>query len=103
MSNALAIASVTAVLKDVLSNGMKAMKVGDIADAVQSASGGDYEFGLVPMPANDVVVALDFSPGNRTAFDAAVKTMGTVGSNGGGIAYDEALDTVLNHLAPRTG
>jgi predicted transcriptional regulator len=30
VSNALAIASVTAVLKDVLSNGMKAMKVGDI-------------------------------------------------------------------------
>ena len=52
------------------------------------------------MPANDVNVLLDLSANNRVAFDAAVKRMTTVGSNGAGIAYDEALDTVLNHLGP---
>lgn len=74
-----------------------------IADAVQTASGGDYQFGLLGMPANDINVYLDMSANNRTALDNAVKMMGTSGSFGLGIAYDEALDTVLNHLGPRTG
>jgi hypothetical protein len=78
-------------------------QVKEIADAVQAASGGDYQFGLIPMPANDVVVALDLAAGNRAAFDTAVQTMSTQGSSGLGIAYDEALDTVLNHLGPRQG
>ncbi|MGZ5493092.1 MAG: vWA domain-containing protein [Thermoanaerobaculia bacterium] len=78
-------------------------QVGKIADSVQTASGGDYQFGLVNMPANDVNVLLDLGANNRVAFDAAVQRMTTVGSSGLGIAYDEALDTVLNHLGPRTG
>ena len=67
-------------------------QVAKIADAVQAASGGDYQFGLITMPANNVVVALDMTAKNRTALDAAVLTMATVGSTGAGIAYDEALD-----------
>lgn len=78
-------------------------QVTKIADAVELASGGDYQFGLLPMPANNVVVALDMTAGNRAAFNTAVATMATEGSAGLGIAYDEALDTVLNHLGPRQG
>ena len=78
-------------------------QVGKIADSVQSASGGDYQFGLVAMPSNDVAVYLDLSANNRTGLDDAVKKMSTIGSSGLGIAYDEALDTVLNHLGPRKG
>jgi VWA domain-containing protein len=78
-------------------------QVGKIADSVQTASGGDYQFGLVNMPANDVNILLDFSANNRQLLDAAVQKMTTVGSSGAGIAYDEALDTILNHLAPRKG
>lgn len=74
-----------------------------IADAVQTASGGDYQFGLVNMPANDVNVLLDMTANNRALLDAAVKQMTTTSSFGPGIAFDEALDTVLNHLGPRQG
>jgi hypothetical protein len=79
------------------------LEVGKIADAVTTASGGDYQFGLVTMPANNVNIALDMAPKNRAALDTAVQAMTTDPSNGLGIAYDEALDAVLNHLGPRTG
>src|SRR6476646_117998 len=46
-------------------------QVTKIADAVQAASGGDYQFGLVNMPANDVNILLDMSANNRAALDAA--------------------------------
>jgi hypothetical protein len=78
-------------------------QVSKIADAVAAASGGDYQFGLIAMPANNVAIYLDMSANNRTALDAAVKQMSTSASCGLGIAYDEALDTVLNNLGPRTG
>jgi hypothetical protein len=78
-------------------------EVGKIADAVEKASGGDYQFGLVTMPSNDVNIALDMSAKNRAALDTAVQAMATSSSTGLGIAYDEALDAVLNHLGPRTG
>jgi hypothetical protein len=78
-------------------------QVGKIADSVQTASGGDYQFGLINMPANDVNVLLDLGPNNRAALNTAVVQMTTVSSSGAGIAYDEALNTVLNHLGPRTG
>ncbi|HEX9161738.1 MAG TPA: vWA domain-containing protein, partial [Thermoanaerobaculia bacterium] len=78
-------------------------QVGKIADSVQAASGGDYQFGLISMPANDVDVLLDLGTNNRTALDAAVKQMSAISSSGAGIAYDEALNTVLNHLGPRKG
>lgn len=78
-------------------------QVNKIADAVTTASGGDYQFGLVTMPSNDVVIALDMSPKNRAALQTAVNTMTNISSSGAGIAYDEALDAVLNHLGPRQG
>jgi von Willebrand factor type A domain-containing protein len=78
-------------------------QVNQIADAVTAASGGDYQFGLVTMPSNDVVIALDMSAKNRAALATAVNTMTNVSSLGAGIAYDEALDSVLNHLGPRKG
>lgn len=78
-------------------------QVGKIADSVQAASGGDYQFGLISMPANDVSVLLDLSANNRVALDGAVLRMTATSSFGAGIAYDEALDTVLNHLGPRQG
>src|SRR5207248_3591777 len=78
-------------------------QVGKIADAVATASGGDYQFGLVAMPANNVAVYLDMSANNRADLNDAVNKMATEGSCGLGIAYDEALDTVLNNLAPRSG
>jgi len=78
-------------------------QVGKIADAVTTASGGDYQFGLVTMPANDVNIALDMTAKNRADLDKAVQAMTTVSSAGLGIAYDEALDAVLNHLGPRKG
>lgn len=78
-------------------------QVNKIADAVTAASGGDYQFGLVTMPSNDVVIALDMSPKNRADLTTAVNTMTNVSSIGAGIAYDEALDAVLNNLGPRTG
>jgi hypothetical protein len=78
-------------------------QVGKIADAVAAASGGDYQFGLVAMPANDVDVYLDMSPNNRADLNSAVTKMATEGSCGLGIGYDEAFDTVLNHRGPRTG
>lgn len=78
-------------------------QIGKIADAVAAASGGDYQFGLIAMPANDVDVYLDLAANNRADLDTAVKRMSTSPSCGLGIAYDEALDTVLHNLGPRTG
>jgi hypothetical protein len=78
-------------------------EVGEIAAAVEAASGGDYQFGLVALPSDDVVVLLDMSANNRQALDTAVDQMSTAGSCGGGISYDEGLNTVLNNLGPRTG
>src|SRR5688500_3760856 len=40
-------------------------QVAKIADAVVTASGGNYQFGLVALPRNDVSVLLDMAPGNR--------------------------------------
>jgi hypothetical protein len=78
-------------------------QVGKIADAVAAASGGDYQFGLIAMPANNVSVYLDLSQNNRADLNTAVNRMATDPSCGLGIAYDEALDTVLHNLGPRTG
>lgn len=78
-------------------------EVGEIANAVEAASGGDYQFGLVALPSDDVTVLLDMSANNRLAFDTAVDLMSTSGSCGLGISYDEGLNTVLNNLGPRTG
>jgi hypothetical protein len=74
-----------------------------IADAVAAASNGDYQFGLIAHPRNDVVVLLPLSPGNRAAFDDAVDLMETEGSCGTPAAWDEGLNTAINGLAERTG
>src|SRR5688572_17367220 len=74
-----------------------------IADAVAAASNGDYQFGLIVHPRNDVVVLLPLAPGNRAAFDDAVDLMETEGSCGTPAAWDEGLNTAINGLAARTG
>ena len=74
-----------------------------IADAVAAASNGDYQFGLIAHPRNDVVVLLPLTPGNRAAFDDAVDLMETEGSCGTPAAWDEGLNTAINGLAARTG
>ena len=74
-----------------------------IANAVAAASNGDYQFGLIAHPRNDVVVLLPLSPGNRAAFDDAVDLMETEGSCGTPAAWDEGLNTAINGLAARTG
>jgi hypothetical protein len=73
-----------------------------IADEVVNASGGDYQFGLVGMPDNNVDVLLNFTPNNRAALGTAVGQLGTAGGCGG-VPYDEALDAVVNLLGPRSG
>ena len=77
-------------------------QVTKIADAVVAASNSDYQFGLVGMPDNNVVVLLNMLPGNRADLDTAVHTMATSGGCGG-VPYDEAFNAVVNGLGPRTG
>ncbi len=78
-------------------------QVAKIADAVVTASNNDYQFGLVALPRNDVVVHLDMSPGNRAALAEATKLLVNEGSCGLPASWDEGLNTVVNHLGPRTG
>jgi hypothetical protein len=89
--------SMTAVIAEVQK------QVGKIADATQNASGGDYQFGLIALPANNVDVLLDMTPNNRQQLDAAVVKMATVGSCGAAVGYDEGMNAAINHLGPRTG
>ena len=77
-------------------------QVGLIADEVVKASGNDYSFGLIGMPDNNVDILLNFAPNNRAELDRAVTSLGTAGGCGG-VPYDEALDTAVNLLGPRTG
>jgi hypothetical protein len=89
--------SMTAVIAEVQK------QVGKIADAAQNASGSDYQFGLIALPANDVVVLLDLAPNNRQALDAAVVKMATSGSCGLAVGYDEGMNAAINHLGARIG
>ncbi|HEY0142240.1 MAG TPA: VWA domain-containing protein [Thermoanaerobaculia bacterium] len=73
-------------------------QVNSIADTVAVSSGGDYQFGLVTAPANNVNVLLDLAPNNHAALTAAVTKMTTEGSCGEPAEWDEALNTVLNNL-----
>lgn len=74
-------------------------QVSAIADTVTSASGNDYQFGLIVAPKNDVNVLVDLAANNRAAFNTAVATMSTAGSCGEPAAWDDGMDTALNHLA----
>lgn len=78
-------------------------QVARIADAVVTASGNDYQFGLVALPRNDVVVLLDMSVGNRAALSDATELLVNEGSCGTPAVWDEGLNTVINNLGPRTG
>jgi hypothetical protein len=86
VSNALAIASVTAVLKDVLSNGMKAMKVGDIV-------GGDVTVSSVPPDRIDVTGAEDPTQLNlflhQTTFNQGWRNIGLPARNANGDRIDD--------------
>ena len=48
-------------------------QVNVIADSVTRSSNGDYQFGLVVAPRNDVVVLLDLDKNNRDAFGTAAR------------------------------
>ena len=78
-------------------------QVGFIADTVATASNGDYQFGLIAHPRNDVVVLLPMTPGNRAQFDDAVDQMDTEGSCGNPAAWDEGLNTAIHGLNERSG
>lgn len=78
-------------------------QVAKIADAVVSASGNNYQFGLVALPRNDVAVLLDMTPGNRAELAEAAVLLVNEGSCGLPASWDEGLNTVLNNLGPRTG
>lgn len=73
-------------------------QVNSIADTVTTSSGGDFQFGLVIAPANNVHVLLDLAPNNRQALTEAVGKMVTQGSCGEPAEWDEGLNTVLNNL-----
>ncbi len=57
-------------------------QVNVIADSVTQSSNGDYQFGLVVAPRNDVQVLLDLGPKNRDAFGTATKQMTSTSSCG---------------------
>jgi len=76
-------------------------QVQKIADAVQVASGGDFQFALVGMPDNNIDVIENFSP-DRNAFNTATTKL-TVAGGCGGVPYDEAINAVVNALPARTG
>jgi hypothetical protein len=86
VSNALAIASVTAVLKDVLSNGMKAMKVGNIV-------GGDVTVSSVPPDRIDVTGTEDPTQLNlflhQTTFNQGWRNIGLPTRNANGDRVDD--------------
>ena len=87
----------TGSMVDVISEVQNQVNV--VADSVTRASNGNYQFGLVVAPANNVVVLLDLDPNNRDAFGTATGKMGVVGSCGEPAAWDDGIDTVLNALA----
>ena len=76
-------------------------QVQKIADAVQVASGGDFQFALVGMPDNNIDVIENFSP-DRAAFNTATTKL-VVAGGCGGVPYDEAINAVVNALPARTG
>src|SRR6201999_1627239 len=75
-------------------------EVGKIADSVEAASSGDYQFGLIALPANDVDVLLAMTGNNRAALDAAAQIMSTSGSCGLAASWDEGLNTAINDTDP---
>jgi hypothetical protein len=87
----------TASMTDVISEVQTQVNV--IADSVTRSSNGDYQFGLVVAPRNDVVVLLDLDKNNRDAFGTATGKMGVDSSCGEPAAWDDGIDTVLNGLA----
>ena len=86
MSNALAIASVTAVLKEVLSNGLKALKVGNIV-------GGDVTVSSVPPDRIDVTGTEDPTQLNlflhQTTFNQGWRNVGLPTRNANGDRVDD--------------
>lgn len=86
MSNALAIASVTAVLKDLLANGLKAFKVGDIV-------GGDVTVSSVPPDRIDVTGSEDPTQLNlflhQTTFNSGWRNVGLPTRNQSGDRIDD--------------
>src|SRR4051812_13779197 len=86
----------TGSMTDVIGEVQRQVNV--IADSVTLASNGNYQFGLVTAPRNDVVVLLDLGKNNRDAFGTAAAKMTTDGSCDEPAAWDDGIDTVLNGL-----
>ena len=76
-------------------------QVGKIADAVQVASNGDFQFAVVGMPDNNIDVIENLSS-DRTAFNTATSKL-IVAGGCGGVPYDEAINAVVNTLGARSG
>ena len=101
MSDALAIASVTAVLKDLLSNGFKAFKVGDIV-------GGDVTVSSVPPDRIDITGAEDPTQLNlflhQTTFNQGWRNVGLpVRNSNGDRINDNPLALNLHYLLTAYG
>ena len=77
-------------------------EIQEIAAEIISASGSDFQLGLVGMPDNNIRVIVNPSPNNQSAFEAGAQQLSTAGGCGG-VPYDEALNTVINGLKKRTG
>lgn len=76
-------------------------QVGKIADSVQVASNGDFQFAVVGMPDNNIDVIENLSS-DRTAFNTATSKL-IVAGGCGGVPYDEAINAVVNSLGARSG
>ena len=101
MSDALAIASVTAVLKDLLSNGLKAFKVGDIV-------GGDVTVSSVPPDRIDITGSEDPTQLNlflhQTSFNQGWRNVGLpVRDSNGDRINDNPLALNLHYLLTAYG
>ncbi len=76
--------------------------IGAIIGDVVTASGGDYQLGLVTFKDNPVTV-VDLAAGNAAAVTAAVGALSATGGAGGPEASDASLDMVVNGTDAASG
>ncbi len=68
-----------------------------LIDQIVTASGGNYQLGLIEFRDN-IVVLSDMAPGTASAVKGQIAGLIAAGGEGGPEASDEALNTVINHL-----
>ncbi|QKV72463.1 vWA domain-containing protein [Amycolatopsis sp. Hca4] len=101
---------VTFVIDDTFSMGPALASIksdlGSIATAVQTASGNDYQLGLVTFK-DDVTVRTDLAPLNLAAVTPQITALAATGGANEPEASDEAVNTAVNSLPaagrPQTG